>query len=358
MQRWLSIGRGLGADSFQRSSVDHEISSIDRASAISPDAFFDKIDKDKSGTITRDEFVQFHQHLKFSMHAEHKKEAALEQEAFRQQAAAASAKRRNKALCFVVVVLGLFGIILVVANASLTWTVVEASKETVAVGAGIMRVQGSEEIAKTAEATVKVPLIAAPMLPFDLLDNLKSVRVTRDDGVTARHGVTGYDWASNVSMTFRLASCGDLLVLHSGTATLRLASGAEHTVCAADATCSAFTVADSALDVDALLAAVTDALPKEDRRRSRILSGGCGAAAAAARPCASSPAITLPTATATTAALAPSTRPARTAPTAMTAGRVWCRTRRRRSPRPSRPRRRRRSTSTTFPSPRAAAASR
>ena len=163
------------------------------------------------------------------------------------------------------------------ANASPTWTVVEASKETVAVGAGIMRVQGSEEIAKTAEATVKVPLVAAPMLPFDLLDNLKSVRVTRDDGVTARHGVTGYDWASNVSMTFRLASCGDLLVLHSGTATLRLASGAEHTVCAADATCSAFTVADSALDVDALLAAVTDALPKEDRRRSRMLSGGCGA---------------------------------------------------------------------------------
>ena len=117
----------------------------------------------------------------------------------------------------------------------------QATKETKASSHGVLAVtDGSQEIAKTAEATTLVPLIAAPMLPEPMLDRLKMVRITRQntrgDKIKEQYTVIGYTWRSDISMSVH-TSRGDTLELHNGNADL-LIDGTRYQVCSAEVSCS------------------------------------------------------------------------------------------------------------------------
>ena len=59
------------------------------------------------------------------------------------------AHRRNKALCWIVGVLVLFLAILLAANTSLTYVIIDVAKETVTSATGALQVKGSSMIAST-----------------------------------------------------------------------------------------------------------------------------------------------------------------------------------------------------------------
>ena len=132
---------------------------------------FAKVDVDGDGVLSQGEFQSLYKAIEKEVHAEHVKEAHLTQEQ-------SAARRRLKLLRGLSAVLILLVAVLLGGNAALVYALLEATKETEAGTGGVLEVRGSDEIAKTAEATALVPLIAAPFLTEELLDRLKSVRVT------------------------------------------------------------------------------------------------------------------------------------------------------------------------------------
>ena len=104
-------------------------------------------------------------------------------------------------------------------------------------------------IARVAPAqTQPVPFIAAPLLPFELLDQVKFLRATRAQKAPKQvsgFSVIGYDWFSKLSMSFHTVEGCKVYVDH-GLAHLEcpLANGTleQEPICSANVTCSAFEV--------------------------------------------------------------------------------------------------------------------
>ena len=140
------------ADNPTRLSAEiaHKLETIDTDQTLTPDQFFDLVDEDGNGNISRDEFVHFHSKLKMTMRLEHDKEESLERQG-KEELRADRAQRRNRALCMILAVLAAFSAVLLAANSALTFTMIDIAKETVR-GTGMMQVKGSTDIAKASEA--------------------------------------------------------------------------------------------------------------------------------------------------------------------------------------------------------------
>jgi hypothetical protein len=225
--------------------------------------FFNLVDQDGSGTISRDEFEHVFKVINQHVSDEHAKEDVMTHQVVK-------AKRRSKFLFVIVGVLVSLVAVLLAGNTGLVYGLLEATKETRMISSSLTA-KGSDDIVKTAEAMVQVPLIAAPLLPHTTLEHLKSALVKRDDGVREQYTVSGYTWRSNSSMTFHTTR-GDTIELENGDAHLHI-MGNTYGLCEADVTCSAFKVDEMDVDVDALMALVNEVLPQS---RSRLLMHGCG----------------------------------------------------------------------------------
>lgn len=212
--------------------------------------FFDAWDQDKNGTIDRKEFVGLFDMMRRHVSDEHARERS-------QEAKLERSKKRTKAwACFGFVAVSLLALS-IAGNAFAAFIIVDGNVKTSAQSSGVMNVKGTDKIAKTAEATTIAPLIVAPLLPSEMLDRLKSVRLTRDDPmnnaiIKEQYTLVGHTWRNSTSMTLHTVR-GDTIEIVNGNADLVI-SGTRYPVCEADVTCSALKITDAELDVDALMA--------------------------------------------------------------------------------------------------------
>ena len=164
-------------------------------------------------------------------------------------------------IIFVVIVscLGLF----VGLNAVITWMTVDSAKDTETLKALLTDRNGNVVAAKTAETTL--PLIAAPVLDVATLASTDRLVITY-----ALSGTATVEASVQVSDVFKYSdtwvdfklTCGQVcgkVVVKDGAAVYTNTDGIDYTVCAANASCSAFTVNEEA-EVEALVAAAQLAL--------------------------------------------------------------------------------------------------
>ena len=150
-------------------------------------------------------------------------------------------------------------------NAAITWITVDSAKDTETLKTLLTDRNGNVVAAKTAETTL--PLIAAPVLDVATLASTDRLVITYALSPTA----TSIEASVRVSdvfkysdrwAEFKLASPGagvGTVVVKDGAAEYTNTDGNVYTVCAANASCSAFTV-DEETEVEALVAAAQLAL--------------------------------------------------------------------------------------------------
>ena len=165
-------------------------------------------------------------------------------------------------IIFVVIVscLGLF----VGLNAVITWMTVDSAKDTETLKALLTDRNGNVVAAKTAETTL--PLIAAPVLDVATLASTDRLVITYalsgTATVEASVQVSDVFKYSDTWVDFKLNQCGQVcgkVVIKDGAAVYTDTDGIDYTVCASNASCSAFTVNEEA-EVEALVAAAQLAL--------------------------------------------------------------------------------------------------
>jgi len=239
-----------GELSFRKSA------NIDRVTDKRKDSLFRLVDTDGSGTIDAQEFAVLYDAIKKDLAEELEKEAALEKEA-------SSAKRRFKMLLLFVAVLVSFLAASVAANFAVIFSVVDQAITTTTTSSGVLEVKGSDTIAKTAIATVDVPLIVAPVLDLDLLAAVKSLKLTYNTAtrkdVRAALNVIGVRKHNATFVEFITDVAGETVEALNGIASLvryptdanGLPRPVKFALCASNATCSAFKA--SGIDVAAAL---------------------------------------------------------------------------------------------------------
>ena len=148
-------------------------------------------------------------------------------------------------------------------NAAITWITVDSAKDTETLKALLTDRNGNVVAAKTAETTL--PLIAAPVLDVATLASTDRLVITYalsgTATVEASVQVSDVFKYSNTWVDFKL-TCGQVcgkVVVKDGAAVYTNTDGIDYTVCAANASCSAFTVNEEA-EVEALVAAAQLAL--------------------------------------------------------------------------------------------------
>ena len=180
---------------------------------------------------------------------------------------------------FVITCLGL----VVGVNAAVTWMTVDSAKDTVTLRSLLTDRHGNIVAAKTAETTL--PLIAAPVLEMATLSTTNHLVVTyalASTNSTVEKSLTVNDVSkhSDTWVEFELP-CGEVcgkVVVKDGAAVYTNTDDISYTICAADASCSAFTV-DEETEVAALVAAAQLALGNSTstggRRRLDEADGTC-----------------------------------------------------------------------------------
>ena len=148
-------------------------------------------------------------------------------------------------------------------NAAITWITVDSAKDTETLKALLTDRNGNVVAAKTAETTL--PLIAAPVLDVATLASTDRLVITYalsgTATVEASVQVSDVFKYSNTWVDFKL-TCGQVcgkVVVKDGAAVYTNTDGIDYAVCAANASCSAFTVNEEA-EVEALVAAAQLAL--------------------------------------------------------------------------------------------------
>jgi hypothetical protein len=231
---------------------------IDRVTDKRKYSLFRLVDTDGSGTIDAQEFAVLYDAIKKDLAEELEKEAALAKEA-------SSARRRFKMLLLFVAVLVSFLAASVAANFAVIFTVVDQAITTTTTQTGLLEVKGTDTIAKMAIATHEVPLVVAPALDLDTLAAAKSLKIkyrseaggsqTIEAQVSVvavrKHNATYVEFVTDVE--------GDIVEVLNGQAYLSrqptpgngLEAPSLYEICAANATCSAFSA--SGIDVDAAL---------------------------------------------------------------------------------------------------------
>merc|ERR1712110_1184087 len=224
---------------------------IDRVTDKRKDSLFRLVDADGSGTIDAQEFAVLYDAIKKDLAEELEKEAALAKEA-------SSAKRRFKMLLLFVAVLVSFLAASVAANFAVIFTVVDQAITTTT---GILEVKGSDTIAKTAVATQDLPLVVAPALDLETLAQVKSLNVKYKDShkgvveasVTVvsvrKHNATFVEFVTSDPNEVIEMLNGEASLVRYPTQTNGLKWVTKYSLCAANATCSAFRA--SGIDVDA-----------------------------------------------------------------------------------------------------------
>ena len=168
-------------------------------------------------------------------------------------------------------------------NAAVTWMTVDSAKDTETLRSLLTDRNGNVVAAKTAETTL--PLIAAPVLDVATLASTDRLVITYALSATATveksvkvNDVTKY---SDTWVEFELAANGassGTVVIKDGAAVYTNTDDISYTICAADASCSAFTV-DEETEVAALVAAAQLALGNSTstggRRRLDEADGDC-----------------------------------------------------------------------------------
>ena len=168
-------------------------------------------------------------------------------------------------------------------NAAITWITVDSAKDTETLKTLLTDRNGNVVAAKTAETTL--PLIAAPVLDVATLASTDRLVITYALSATATveksvkvNDVTKY---SDTWVEFELAANGassGTVVIKDGAAVYTNTDDISYTICAADASCSAFTV-DEETEVAALVAAAQLALGNSTstggRRRLDEADGTC-----------------------------------------------------------------------------------
>ena len=148
-------------------------------------------------------------------------------------------------------------------NAAVTWMTVDSAKDTETLRSLLTDRNGNVVAAKTAETTL--PLIAAPVLDVATLASTDRLVITYalsgTATVEASVQVSDVFKYSNTWVDFKL-TCGQVcgkVVVKDGAAVYTNTDGIDYAVCAANASCSAFTVNEEA-EVEALVAAAQLAL--------------------------------------------------------------------------------------------------
>ena len=180
---------------------------------------------------------------------------------------------------FVIACLGL----VVGVNAAVTWMTVDSAKDTVTLRSLLTDRHGNIVAAKTAETTL--PLIAAPVLEMATLATANHLVVTyalASTNSTVEKSLTVNDVSkhSDTWVEFELP-CGEVcgkVVVKDGTAVYSDTNGNVYPVCAADVSCSAFTINEEA-EVETLVAAAQlalgDSASASARRRLDGADGEC-----------------------------------------------------------------------------------
>jgi len=229
-----------------------ESANTDRVTDRRKESLFNLVDTDGSGAIDAAEFAVLYDAIKKDLAEELEKEAELQKEAM-------SARRRVKMLMLFVIVLVSFLAASVAANFAVIFTVVDKAVQTTTSSTGLLEVKGSDMIAKTAIATQDLPLMAAPALDLETLAEVKSLKVTYGvpgtEPTEAHMAVIAVRKHNNTFVEFVTDVHGETVEARNGVANLvrypTLANGLKRPqkfkICAANATCSAF----SASGVDA-----------------------------------------------------------------------------------------------------------
>jgi len=228
---------------------------IDRVTDKRKDSLFRLVDTDGSGTIDAQEFAVLYDAIKKDLAEELEKEAALAKEA-------SSAKRRFKMLLLFVAVLVSFLAAPVAANFAVIFTVVDQAITTTTTSTGILEVKGSDTIAKTAVATQDLPLVIAPALDLETLAQVKSLTVKYRDALkhsvieasvsivsVRKHNATFVEFVTSDPSEMVQTLNGDASLVRYPTSTNGLSYVTKYSLCAANATCSAFRA--SGIDTDA-----------------------------------------------------------------------------------------------------------
>ena len=174
------------------------------------------------------------------------------------------AQRQSKLYMFLLVAAALFLSLVTGVNAGVTWITVDSAKDTEALKTLLTDRNGNVMATNAAETTL--PLIAAPVLDVATLATTDRLVITYalsgTETVERSVAVNDVIKYSNTSVEFELpcgiSACGKVAI-KDGAAVYTDINGNSYTVCAADVSCSAFTVNEEA-EVTALVAAAQLAL--------------------------------------------------------------------------------------------------
>ena len=255
-----------------RATMANEIQHIDDRKTMSDEGvqrIFDLADSDYDGVISRDEFKRLYAVIKGEVTSEHLKEAALENKAEK-------SKRRVRLLGCVTGALVLLVGVLLGGNTVLMYTLLEATKETRTGANHTLTVAGSgdpvrvasvdshhdagrlidtasDAIIATAPALERVPMVIAPLLSIEMLNQVTTIVVRRD--IPAEESG---DIASNFQEAFKVRKfrvyhalymefdtvSGDTIVIDRGTVYILDPLTNERTyTCASNVECASFLAA-------------------------------------------------------------------------------------------------------------------
>ena len=174
------------------------------------------------------------------------------------------AQRQSKLYMFLLVAAALFLSLVTGVNAGVTWITVDSAKDTEALKTLLTDRNGNVMATNAAETTL--PLIAAPVLDVATLATTDRLVITYalsgtetvERSVAVNDVIKYSDTWAEFELPCGITACGKV-VIKDGAAVYTNTDGIDYTVCAANASCSAFTVNEEA-EVEALVAAAQLAL--------------------------------------------------------------------------------------------------
>lgn len=189
---------------------------------------FESVDKDHSGKIDKEEFGELH--------------ARIVKTTLRNVTIQKEKDRAYKMLGVGAVAL----LLLLAALAGMGFAVNYAMKEQYVEKAVIADDSGT--ILGVSRSVVKLPLIAAPVVPIEQLSDVKRLVLTTsregfEDGVQLVVNVIQIERFNNTATIFH-GSRGEAVHVWNGHTFVEMGSGETHAICAADISCSALTVSD------------------------------------------------------------------------------------------------------------------